>query len=233
MAVAISYVGTGTITTDGTSFNFGNFNAASAGVMVVVLCTMGGGGSQNPTMTIGGSSATSRSVSVGSDGNLLSRIFTRAVSSGNQNVTADSTGVTLTAAFVAVYLLTGYQTEAPDQTRALTLTGTSVTINLDYGPTGVAVYGMNHATPSDSITWTSATTDTDTSVDSTGRCSTAHRAASGAIGQAASWSTSEGGNGVVVSAVWRDPPVASLRIAGQGGLAGVGGPLVGPGGLVG
>ncbi len=205
MAVAIAYVGTGTITTDGESFDFGNFNAATDGVMVVCFCTMGGGGGQNPSVSIGGTNGTNRRTAVGGDGNFLAAIRSRAVSAGNQNVTVNSPGVTLTAAFVAVYLMTGYTTEVPGDTTGALLSGTNDTITLNYGGSGVAVYAINHEDPGDPITWTSATEDTDANVDSTGQCSTARRSGGGSVGQDASWGSSDSGNGVYVGVVWSDP----------------------------
>lgn len=212
MGAAISHINNGAIVSTGGSFNFGNFNAPSPGLMVVVAM---GARSLNAnrsvsSVSIGGTNGAiyvSQNVSGKSSANSIAG---RAVSSGNQNVTVNFSG-NMDFASVAVFLLTGYSSETPTDTDNGSSSGASATYTLDFATNSIAVYGMSHLAPTESTSWPAATGVLNANANSVCRHAAAHKTASGAGNtEVPTWTSSVSANRL--AAVWDSAPAGSIVI---------------------
>lgn len=142
----LTWIGMATSAADGTTYDFGDFTAPSAGLMIV------GGWGRN---TDGATNRTVSSISVGgtnatlhvnpSGGSNPIALGSRAVAAGDHNVTLTLSATMLRAA-VAVWLLTRYAAAEPvdvDGTNNNT-TSTSISATLDLAKDGVAVFMHFH-----------------------------------------------------------------------------------------
>lgn len=163
--VRLTYLGSNVITTDGSSFNHGNFNAPRAGLMVVVQC----GGRENlvpeiSSISIGGSNGTLITSPVDDQ---VTTIGYRAVSAGNNAVVCTFTGSTMRLNVVNVFLLTGYKSATPaDSDSASEWSASSRNLGLTIPSGGVALYGVASFATGGGISWSSATERYDATVDS-------------------------------------------------------------------
>jgi hypothetical protein len=152
MALAITYIGSNVQTANLSSYSFGNFTTPVNGVIVVIAY---GGTSSNRTISairVDGSGT----IAVNSPSALTTcGIGYREMVAGTYPVTAAWSGTQQHAA-VAVYLVTGYSTPAPDYTAQQTATGA---IGLNFLNTGSVsgIYGVMVSSTgvpvSDSITY--------------------------------------------------------------------------------
>jgi len=168
----LTYIGSDASTSDASSYDHGNFSAASAGLMVVVQ----GGGRDAlartvSSISIGGSNGT---LITPSSGDQVASIAYREVSAGNNNVTVVYNSTAERDA-VNVYLITGYTSATPSDSAAST-TGSgsesSRAMAMTIPAGGVAVYGVVSANTG-AISWDNATEDYDQLIESLFRISSA------------------------------------------------------------
>lgn len=192
MAVTPTFINSASSSTDATSYDFGNFNAAEDGLMVV-----GGavpGGDEFLSISIGGSSGTEVVQTNDGDGDVHCGIFAREVSSGNRNVTANPNGSRSWCA-AAVWLLTGYESATAFSVSQADLSagGTSIIAeDLDIPANGAAIYIHAHAQAS-TVTWSSATEAADLSPEAGYQVSGAHKTSASELlnhDETASWTGS-------------------------------------------
>jgi hypothetical protein len=166
MALALTYIGSATSTATAASVDFGNFNAATAGLMVVVFGSGAGVGSASvSSISIGGTNG-----ALVDNGNVSithSSIAYREVSSGNNDVTVvlSATLSSSPGRSVDVYLLTGYENIVPYDTSTAndTASATSKSVSLAIPDGGVGIAGIGH-TNTNASTWTGLTADRDATV---------------------------------------------------------------------
>jgi hypothetical protein len=161
LAASLAYIGSATNTADQTTYNFGNFTAPSAGIMIAGVAGRQSTAGQTRTVSsvsIGGSGAT---IHVNpSGGNNAAAIASRFVGSGSQAVSATfSGGVNRAACFV--WFLTRFHSASPVDTDGVNATsGTSNDISLNIRPGGGALYVAMHSAPNDTV-FSSADEDAD------------------------------------------------------------------------
>jgi hypothetical protein len=219
MALAITHIGNAESGTDGTVFDYGNFNAPEAGLMVVVLSGYNTTAPTISSVSIGGTNGTVHVQASGHQRVTLG-IATREVSSGNQNVTV-TFGSTSVISRVSVYLLTGYDSATPTDTDFQYLDGvTSRTATLDFPADGIAVYGFQHQSNT-TTSWGAASEDYDVNTENV-NFSSAHKTASGAGNTETATASATNARTSIIGAVWAPaaaggtilPMVNSLMLAG-------------------
>lgn len=187
-----TFINSGTSTSDATSYNWGNFNAATAGLMVVGAVGRSGSSVSTSTCSIGGTNGTIHQDNGGSVTNTAA-VCSRAVSSGNNNVTV-SYSTTCLRAGVGVWLLTDLVSNTPSGGDAASAAGaTSVGVTLDIPANGVAIYAHGHAN-TNLTTWSDAIERLDTAVEATSVVSVADAevgAAQTGHTETASWTGSQ------------------------------------------
>lgn len=163
--IVLTHLGSNSSTVDGTSFNFGNFTAATSGLMIVATSANGGG--SNAVLSSASIGGTNGTVHIAPSGSSFgSGIASRQVSAGANNVTvvySTSRG----GAAVDVWLLTGNISDTPTDTDGVNTAtnGTSSPATLDIPANGVAVYTELHENTG-AVTWSGATERQDVTVDS-------------------------------------------------------------------
>lgn len=199
MALAITHIGNAESGTDGTVFDFGNFNAPSAGLMVVVAA---GYNTTTPTVSSVSIGGTNGIIQIEASGHarVTQLIATRAVSSGNQNVTV-TFGSSSLISRVSVYLLTGHDSETPSDTY-FNYGGsvTNLTATLDFPTDGIAVYGFQHQSVS-TTSWGAASEDYDVNTESVNFAS-AHKTATGAGDTETATASVTSTRTSIIAAVW-------------------------------
>lgn len=166
MALALTYIGSATSTATGGSVDFGNFNAATAGLMVVVYNQALTNARAVSSISIGGTNGTL--VDNGLTEQYHTGIGYREVGSGNQDVTVNIAGPGGTPCdrSVDVYLLTGYESPTPyDTTIPAGGVGTSASASSVIPAGGVSVAGVVHNN-ANATTWAGLTVDRDAAVGS-------------------------------------------------------------------
>ncbi|MEX2277890.1 MAG: hypothetical protein WD674_08905 [Cucumibacter sp.] len=164
--LALTYIGSASSTTDSlTTYDFGDFTAPEAGLMIVAA--LGRGSSVVTSISIGGSNGT---IHVNPDGpsNSSSAIASRVVGAGAQNVSVTFPGTATVRAGVFVWLLTGYLSATPNGTDSenepVTDGITEAVMTLDILAGGIAVYANQHVNAG-TVTWSSATERADFSIE--------------------------------------------------------------------
>lgn len=140
-----TYIGSNTSSANQTTYDFGNFNAPTAGLMIIGTGNFGDAAANRTvsSVSIGGGAAT---IHVNpSTGAQPSCIASRVVSSGNNNVTVTFSGQMQNGS-VAVWLLTGYRSATPFDTDGIndSSSGTSRIATLDCPDRSIAFYYINH-----------------------------------------------------------------------------------------
>jgi hypothetical protein len=152
-----SFIGSVTSDVSATTYNFGDFSAPTAGLMVVVFTARGGNSHTVSSISIGGTNgglvqeatAAGRKVAIGY----------REVPAGNNNVTVTLSGSNGANphAVASVWFLSGYVSATPhDSDAPAQVTATSQVVTLDLPVGGFAAFGIAREN-SDTITWSSAT----------------------------------------------------------------------------
>ena len=161
LAASLAYIGSASNTADQTTYNFGNFTAPSAGLMIAGVAARQSTAGQTRTVSsvsIGGSAAT---IHVNpSGGNNAAAIASRQVGSGSQAVSATfSGGVNRATCFV--WFLTRFHSAFPVDVDGInSTTGTSNDLSLFIPAGGSAVYVATHSALNDTL-FSSATEDAD------------------------------------------------------------------------
>ncbi|HEY6022051.1 MAG TPA: hypothetical protein VIY48_19940 [Candidatus Paceibacterota bacterium] len=115
-SLTLTYIGTAESVTTATSFDFGNFSAASSGLMIVVVVGRADNSPTISSISIGGTNGTVIDMTtLGLGANSLTGWGYRQVSSGLNDVTVTFSGSTgtNTAVAVGVWLLTGNVNDTP------------------------------------------------------------------------------------------------------------------------
>jgi hypothetical protein len=188
-ALTLTYIGQATSTTDLTTYDFGNFNAPAAGLMIVAFEARGSGSRTVSSVSIGGTNGTIHNSNASAPEKWA--LASRAVSAGNNNVTVTLSGSNGSSSTlgVGVWLLENYASATPigsDGNRATSGTGNSTAFNYDAGSFGV--YGVFHNN-NNATSWSSATSRFDANVGG-GRISFADKFSASAITphtETASW----------------------------------------------
>lgn len=154
-------IGEATSTANATSYNFGNFNAPTAGLMIVRCVATGANNVTLNSISIGGTNGALYETNPSSS-NFRWGIAAREVASGNQNVTVVFSGnAGGRACVVSVGVLTGYQSAIPYDTFGLTnATGSTGVFTYDAPADAVALFGMQSG-GSRSWSWSSAAEEYD------------------------------------------------------------------------
>lgn len=163
-----TYIGQATSTANQTTYNFGDFNAATAGLMIVRVLSTGAANVTLNSVSIGGSNGALYETN-GSSSNFRWGIAAREVSSGNNNVSVTFSGnASGRAHVVGVGLLTGYQDAVPYDTFGLTnATSSTGVFTYDAPADAVALFGIQSG-GSKSWAWSSATEEYDAITNSRG-----------------------------------------------------------------
>jgi len=169
----VTWINSGISTTDASSYNFGNFTAASSGLMVVATAATGvSGGSRTLTsISIGGSSGNVVVDHAGASLAVPTCIVAREVSAGNNNVTVTWSN-SMARCTVGVWLITDYHSAAArDVDYSYNSSGAATTISatLDYHSYGVGIYVVRYGTGGGGFSWSAASERYDVSPESTGR----------------------------------------------------------------
>jgi hypothetical protein len=202
-ALTLTFINNATDVTDQTTYNFGNFTAASGGLMIVVFVAQGNQSRTVSSVSIGGTNGTIHNSNASL--NRKYAIASRVVSSGANNVSVTLSGNngTTPKAAVGVWLLTGYSSATPVATGADTHgTGSSInTISLNTSAGGVAVFGSFNGN-NEAITWSSATEryDANLSNSNVSFADLSPTAAETPHSQTADWASSE--IGMAVGGSW-------------------------------
>jgi hypothetical protein len=156
-APTLTYIGEGVLTTNVTSYNYGNFNAASDGLMIVAFMSTGASNLTVNSVSIGGTNGTIHETNAAS--NERWALASRVVSAGNNNVTvtlSGSGGARIHT--VGVWLLTGYTDATPYDTFAVAAaTSSTATFTYDSLADAVAVFGIMEGANAVTNSWSSAT----------------------------------------------------------------------------
>jgi hypothetical protein len=199
-APVLTYIGSASSSGNNTTYNFGNFTAPTAGLMIVAAVGDSGSSRTVSSISIGGSNGT---LHVNPSLETCPGIASRVVSAGVQSVSATfSGGVSRAACFV--WLLTGYSSATPTATASggSNSSATSATVTLSsILARGVAIYVA--AAPA-SISWGTATRRDNLNMESGVFASGADKTAASNLtsdSEVASWSTS--GNAGAAGASWR------------------------------
>lgn len=161
LAASLSYIGSASNTADQTTYDFGNFTAPSAGLMIAGVAARQSTAGQTRTVSsisIGGSGATIHINPSG--GNNASAIASRLVAAGSQAVSATfSGGVNRAACFV--WFLTRFLSAAPVGVDGINATsGTSNDMTFPIRAGGGAIYVATHSALNDTV-FSSAVEDAD------------------------------------------------------------------------
>lgn len=200
MALAQTFLGFLSSTSDLTTYSLGTVSPASSGLLVVIALSRSGSSITITDISIGGVSSTlvvtgAADQNPGAMGALVVTAGTHAIS-----VTHSAGAVRCGA---ACYLLTGYNSATPVSTSVNTggIGLTSSALALDYPAAGgIGLYGAIH-TNTNAHSWSAATSDHDTSVEAVVRMGSAHKTASGAgDSETVSWTTSA--TRTFLGAVW-------------------------------
>lgn len=161
MAVAITYIGAGRSGANAVTYDFGNFNAATGGLMVVVFGGWSAIVGQVASVSIGGGAATIVTQNL-TDNGYKGCIATRVVASGNQDVsvTLNNASNSFAGMGVAVYLVTGANATVFATDKKLGGTSFSFSYNTKSGGAVIAGGVSDNAN-----TWGSLTSDIDTNVN--------------------------------------------------------------------
>lgn len=195
--LVLTYVNSAQVTSAGTTHNFGNFTAPSAGLMIVGVAGIMNS-SQNRSVA---------SISIGGAGGTLhvsgtacyvpSGIASREVGAGSQAVTVTFSASMFQSA-VSVWFLTGYASATPYDTANVDANtgGTSKSVLIDFPAKSCGVFIHSHWN-SNVVTWTNASENYDASLSGGGRVSGASYSTDTALlsrSVTAAWSGStEGG----------------------------------------
>ena len=154
---SLTYLGSASSNTNAASFNFGNFTAAQAGLIVVAFHSVGNTSQTVTSVSIGGSAGTIH-FATGS-ATWKSAIATGPVAAGAQNVTVTLSGATgtLAGSGVGVWLLTNYQSATPFSTALNGTTTNASTLSLNIPANGVAIFSHRRDAYTGASTWSSAT----------------------------------------------------------------------------
>lgn len=202
MPITITYLGTLTGTTDGSSFSLGNVSPSADGLLVVVT---GGRRTADANLVIS-------SVSIGGTngfqctataaGNSPSAIYAREVAAGTRaiSVTWNTTAI---HCWASCYLIEGYHSKYPYYTYQArrTSSGSVNTIPLEFPENGGAVYGNLHATDQ-TAEWSNATEHYDQNLEAGARWSSASKTASGSNTETITLAGSAT-TGSMIGAVWQ------------------------------
>lgn len=159
-AFTVTFINTGTSTATTAAIDFGNFNAPTAGLMVVVCGCPSGSSNESLTVSsisIGGSNGTK--VFSLSSAQQLSEIAYRQVSSGNNNVTVTRSSTTSSGSstVVDVYLIINNQSDTPTANAdSGVASATSRTATFTVPALGYAFYALTKGNTA-AVTWTAAT----------------------------------------------------------------------------
>jgi hypothetical protein len=198
---ATPYLTSRTNTADDTTYNLGDVNIPSDGLVII-----GVPANVQPTaVSIGGAPA-EFNVNHGA-GSRWSAIASREVTAGDHNITV-SFGSTASRCSAHVFLLPAgsYASATPIDTGAVHMaTASSVPIAMDYGSSGLGIYAILYLTPS-AVGWSDASEEYDSALESS-RTAAAWRIGSGSLTETA---TPSGGtpNTAMAGAVWA-PSVAA------------------------
>ena len=183
----LTYIGSSPLTTNATSYNFGNFTAATAGLMIVVAMATSGGSPSISGVSIGGTAGTIH-YNTGAGAKVVA-IASRVVSAGANNVTVTTSSNGNNCA-VSVYLLTDYVSATPTTGATNTGTGTSLAASFTIPAGSAAVFGVTHAN-TNATSWSVGTGNYD-ATNETIRVSSASLTTQSVIsgGSTASWTGS-------------------------------------------
>lgn len=202
----ITYIGSGQSTSNASSFNYGNFTAASAGLMVVAVVGTTSAARTVSTVSIGGTNGTIHKSWSGSPTTVVGSIASRAVSSGANNVTVTTSGaIGASQQFnVHVYLLTGYASATPvatDAQAASSVTDVSATL-AGTGPSA-NIYGGVFTRASGSSFWFGDSVTADADVGTNYGTVSAHQAYSRGKSSTTSMSGAGTADHLLVAALWQ------------------------------
>lgn len=158
-----TYINSATLTTDLTTYDFGNFDVGAGGLVVVAVAAHAGGTRSVSSVSIGGTNGT---VVVTTSGVKPCGIASR-VASGTINVSVTFSAGCLNAS-VAVWVLGNVQSTTAndfDQASSGTADNTSVAATLDIPAGGVAIFAHAHSN-SNAASWSSATGKLGSAVES-------------------------------------------------------------------
>lgn len=163
----VTWIDANTSFANETTYNFGNFTAASSGLMIAVFLALGTNTRAVSSISIGGGAATIV-VSNPSGNTRKFAIGARSVSVGAQNVTCtlsgDNGSSVGTGAAVGVWLMTNYGVVAPFSTNfASSVADNDTSMSMNYAVNGVGVFGACHNN-NNGTTWSNATERFDANV---------------------------------------------------------------------
>lgn len=192
----ITYIDTGQSTSNASSFNYGNFTAASAGLMVVVVAGCTSASRTVSTVSIGGTNGTIHA-SLSTPTTVIGSIASRVISSGGNNVTVTTSGAigSTQQLNVHVYLITGYTSATPTSSDAQGSTGgTEATISLSPTAPSAGIFGAAYKFSSGFAAWNDSQIE-DADVGTNCGTAAAHRAfsAGGAYSLKVAWNASVDG----------------------------------------
>jgi hypothetical protein len=197
--VAKTFINSASSTANASSYDFGNFTAPTAGLMVVAALPQGGS-SNVSAINIGGVAG---ALLAATNSDTPRALGWREVSAGDHNVTVVCTGSFFRAA-IGVWLLTGYQSATPTDTDTpsfATSTSVSASINVQAGG---AVIVAGSVVNTNGINWTNATEDFDIAVESAARMSGASLlSATAQTGLTITQSGTGSNQRVIIAAAWR------------------------------
>jgi hypothetical protein len=164
--LTLTFINTAVNATDQTTYNFGNFTAASAGLMIVATLLQGNAARTVSSVSIGGVNGTIHNSNASL--NRKYALASRVVAAGAQavSVTLSGNNGTTPNASCAVWLLTNYASATPTATGSDSHgSGSSInTVAINISAGGKAVFGSWNGN-TNSITWSSATERLDTNVN--------------------------------------------------------------------
>jgi hypothetical protein len=141
--LAFTYLGDASSTSDSSSYNFGNFTSAEAGVFVVMFTSRGGQSRTISSITVGGESSTLIGASTSTDNNVVCGHLVKSAGTHNVTVTLSGSRGPNPGSALSVWLLTGYTSATPIDS-ALTgkssASSGSVSINTQGG--GIGIYAL-------------------------------------------------------------------------------------------
>jgi hypothetical protein len=198
LAAEVAFINSASSNANATTYDFGNFAASSAGLMVVVAAASGVAGAAISSISIGG---TNGQLHVS---NVNLGIGSREVAAGAQNVTV-AWSASRTQAGCSVYFITKYRQRAPWHVRNGSFTAgvTQEQITLNIPAKGVAVFGNVHSGTAVSA-WSSATENLDLTIESAIKFTTALKTSLGNIDghvETVSWTGTQNSESAGVS--WR------------------------------
>jgi hypothetical protein len=196
----LTYIGSNSSSANSGTYNFGNFTAPTAGLMIVAAVGDSGSNRTVSSISIGGSNGT---LHVNPSLETCPGIASRVVSAGTNAVSVTFSG-SVSRAACFVWLLTGYESAAAVATASggSNSSATSATVTLSsILAGGVAIYVA--AAPA-SLSWGTATQRDNLNMESGAFASGADKTATSRLtsdSEVASWSTS--GNAGAAGVSWR------------------------------